>query len=244
MNIYTKTEPKKRTEEEIKELMKDKENWMSLKDIAEKHWRTEVSVSIKLKRLGKKNGNYNKEHIEDKYNTNKDFMEIIQPDTVLDLYCWENMWWKNNCLGKVISNDKNEDIQCDYHEDAERLINMLWLEGKKFDVIDLDPYWSAYDCFDKAIRMSKKWLIITLWEMGHKRWKRLDYVRYRYDIEKLEEFTVWNIVCKIIKMWLAYKKQLIPIYTKEWNRIARVYFKVEEIKITEMRDKWDLESNK
>ena len=155
MNIYTKTEPKKRTAEEIEQMKQEKESWMNVRDIALRHGRTEVSISIKLKRLGKKNGSYNKQHIEDKYNTNREFMELIHPKTVLDLYCWENMRWANNCNANVYSNDKNKEIPCEYHEDAERLITKLWLEWEKFDVIDLDPYWSAFECFDKAIRMSR-----------------------------------------------------------------------------------------
>lgn len=236
MNIYTKTEPKKRTEEEIDQMKKERESWMSVKDIALKHDRSEVSISIKLKRLGKKNGSYNKQHIEDKYNTNREFMEMIKPNDVLDLYCWENMWRANNCDGNVYSNDKIKEIPCEYHEDAERLINKLWLEGEKFDVIDLDPYWSAFDCFDKAIRMARGGVIITLWEMWHKRFKRLDFVRYRYGINSMEEFTVENLIKRIQEIWMANKKKLIPIFIKEWNRISRVYFKIEPVKITEMRD--------
>lgn len=233
MNIYTKTEPKKRSKEEIEQLLMEKEKWLSVKELAEIHDRTEVSISIKLKRLWKKNWNYNKQHIEDKYNTNKLFMEMINPKSVLDLYCWVNMWRANNCDANVYSNDKNTEIPCEYHEDAEKLINKLWLEWNKYDLIDLDPYWSAYECYDKAIRMSKGGVIITLWEMGHKRFKRLDFVRYRYDIETLEDFTVQKLISKIQKIWMANKKKLTPVFIKEWNRIARVYFKVEDIKITE-----------
>lgn len=237
MNIYTKTVPKKRTDEEIEQLKEDKKCWLSLKDIAEKHWRSEVSISIKLKRLWKKNWNYNKDHIEDKYNTNRLFMEMIKPKEVLDLYCWENMRWSNNCDGNVYANDKNESINCEYHEDAERLINKLWLDGDKFDLIDLDPYGSAFECIEKAIRIVRGGVIITFWEIGHKRFKRLDFVRYRYDIESLEDFTVENLIKKIQRIGLANKKKLTPVFIKERNRIARVYFKVEDIKITEQRNK-------
>ena len=240
MNIYTKTIPKKWSGEEIEQLKQDKASWMNISELAEKYGRSEVSISIKLKRLWKKNWQYNKQHIQDKYDTNYAFKNIIQPKNVLDLYCWVNMWWANNCMWNVYSNDKDKSINCEYHEDAERLINRLWLEWDKFDVIDLDPYGSAFECFDKAIRMATKWLIITLWEMWHKRFKRLDFVRYRYDIETLEEFTVDRLINKIQRIGKANKKQLTPIFVKEWNRIARVYFKVEPIKITEQ---WNLDNN-
>lgn len=164
------------------------------------------------------------------------FMELLQPKEVLDLYCGVNMRWANNCSGNVYSNDKDKSIPCEYHEDAERLINKLWLNGDKFDVVDLDPYGSAYDCFDKAIRIAQKGVIITLGEMGHKRFKRLDYVRYRYDINSLEEFTVGRLITKIQHIGLQHKKELTPIFIKEWNRISRVYFTIKDVKITEQ---WD-----
>ena len=51
MNMYTKTEPKKWDDKEIEQLVEEKKMGMSLKEIAIKHGRTEVSISIKLKRL-------------------------------------------------------------------------------------------------------------------------------------------------------------------------------------------------
>lgn len=51
MNIYTKTEPRKWTEEEITQLKQEKALGMSIQAIATKHGRSEVSISIKLKRL-------------------------------------------------------------------------------------------------------------------------------------------------------------------------------------------------
>ena len=234
--MYTKTQPRKRDEEEEQQLREERRMWMSLSEMATLHNRSEIAISIKLKRLWKKDGNYNKEHIEDKYQANKEFMEIIKPRKVLDLYCWENMWRATNCDWKVYSNDIKENIGCDYHEDAEKLITRLRLEWCKFDLIDLDPYWSAFDCFDKAIRMAKKWLVITLWELWHKRFKRLDYVRYRYDINSLEEFTIDNLIQQIQKIWMRYKKELRPMIIKDRNRIGRVYFEIIPIKITEQRD--------
>ena len=52
--MWTKTEPKKWTEEDIKQLLKLKAEGLSKEEIAEVMNRTEVAISIKLKRLKKK----------------------------------------------------------------------------------------------------------------------------------------------------------------------------------------------
>ena len=52
--MYTKTVPKKWEENDIKQLLELKEKGYSKKQIAELMNRTEVSIQIKLKRLGKK----------------------------------------------------------------------------------------------------------------------------------------------------------------------------------------------
>ena len=58
---------------------------------------------------------------------------------------------------------------------------MNW-HNYRFDLIDIDPFGSAYDCFDLSIKIAEKGLIITYGEMGHIRWKRLDYVNRIYNI--------------------------------------------------------------
>ena len=68
--------------------------------------------------------------------------------------------------------------------------------------------------------------------MGHKRWKRLDFVRSHYGIEKLEDFTSKRIVQEIIKIGARNKKRLIPIFLNDYRNISRVYFKIEQLKIT------------
>ena len=67
----------------------------------------------------------------------------------------------------------------------------------KFDLIDLDPFGSAYDCFDLAIKMAKKGLCITLGELGHKRWKRLDFVSSHYGIDNIDNLTLSNFPAPI-----------------------------------------------
>jgi len=127
----------------------------------------------------------------------------------------------------------DKSISATYNLPADRLIAMLYAEGKTFDLIDLDPFGSAFDCFDLAIKMAKKAIIITFGEMGHKRWKRLDFVRYHYGIENLSDFTTSRLIDEFRRIGWRNKKDCVPIIVKEWPRISRVYFEIRPMKITE-----------
>lgn len=232
---YTKNNPRKWTNEEIEWAKKLKNDGYSNKQIAASLDRGETSVSIKMKRLGKKGNTYNNKHIEEKYELNKMFLEEIKPKTILDLYCGENSYYKDY---NVTTNDIDKNIKADYHEDALKLLGKLYYENKKYDLIDLDPFGSAYDCFDLAIKMAKKGLIITLGELGHKRWKRLDYVKTHYDIYSIEDFTIEKMIQHIQKIGLRNKKELAVWKYKEWQNIGRVYFVINGKKVTEQ---WDTE---
>lgn len=234
---YTNTQPRKWSESEIEWIKSLKEQGYNTKEIAESVDRTEVSVSIKLKRLKKKDDTYNEEHLEDKYLTNHEFLKIIKPKTVLDLYCGVKSFYKANTSLQVTSNDMDKDIVADYHENAELLIHKLYYDGNKYDLIDLDPFGSAYECFDLAIKMAKKGLIITFGEEGHKRFKRLDFVERYYGIMSLDDFTTENLIKHIQMIGLRNKKALTPVIVKEWDRISRVYFSIETYKVIKQWDK-------
>ena len=226
---YTKTTPRQWTQKELEWCKQLMSNGYNIKEIAKSINRSEVSVSIKIKRLGKTQNTYNKKHINEKYTLNGAFLKEINPNTILDLYCGTNQFYKGY---NVTTNDINKDIKATYNEDALKLICKLYHDGEKYDLIDLDPYGSAYDLFDIAIKMAKKGLIITLGELGHKRWKRLDYVSSHYDINTLEDFTIENLIKYIQKIGLRNKKELIVYDYREWQNIGRVYFKINTIKIT------------
>lgn len=229
----TVNNPRKWTEEEVEWALKLKEKGFKNKDIAKFLYRGEVSVSIKMKRLAKRNGvTYNEQHREDKYLYNDLFLEYIKPKLVLDLFSGQESYYDGK-VDELYTNDIDERFNTYYSEKAEKLVCKLYYEGAKFDLIDIDPFGSAYDCFDLCIKMAKKGLIITLGEMGHKRWKRLDFVRSHYGIETLKDFTSERITEEIIKIGARNKKKLIPIFVNDYRNISRVYFKIETIKITE-----------
>lgn len=226
---YTKTNPREWTKNEIEWVKDMLTQGYSLSEISESTGRSEASLSIKIKRLGKDERTYNREHIYEKYYYNSLFADCVKPETALDLYCGTKQFWKQYC--DCVTNDKDKAITADYNEPAERLIHKLYYDGNSFDLIDLDPFGSAYECFDLAIKMARKALVITLGELGHKRFKRLDYVSRYYGIHSLEDFTAENIIAYIQQIGRRNKKELTVWDVKEWKNIARVYFLVNPIKI-------------
>jgi len=146
-----KSLPKKWTKEEEKKLLSLKEEWLSNKDIALILQRTETSISIKYKRLHKKDNTYNIKHVSEKYKANDEFINHIKPTSLLDVYAWD--WYYNKFnLKTYITNDKDKFKNTDFHLEAFEFISKFY--NKKFDIVDLDPFWSAFDCFDLAIKNS------------------------------------------------------------------------------------------
>lgn len=238
-NPYAYTKSRRWTEEEKKYCLAMSEAGYSHKDIAYATGRSEVSVSLKMKRMKKtpEIRTYNKEHITDKYTINIFMAEYLQPNTILDIACGTENFWKNNIrkIGatEVYTNDLNSKIQADAHMPADKEIARLYSLNKTFDIIDIDLFGSPYDCIDLAIRMSNKGLFLTLGEMGHKRFKRLDFVRDHYNITTMEQFTSDNIIKEIIRMGACHKKKLTPVYVMDCKNISRVWFSVSKLKKTE-----------
>lgn len=231
---YTKSCPREWTDSEIDWMLKMKDDGFTIAEIAESIGRTETSVSIKFKRIGKKVERYNEKHRKEKYAANMEFFNAYKPKTILDAFCGTERWWLKNCPEcLVVSNDADKSIPATYNLTADKLVARLYAEDKTFDLIDLDPFGSAYDCFDLAIRMARKSIIVTFGEMGHKRWKRLDFVRYHYGITQLSDFTTQRLVDEFVRIGRMNKKELVPVIVKEWPRISRVYFEIRPMKITE-----------
>ena len=195
--------------------------------IAECLERSLASVSLKLKRHKKDTTKYNEPHKELKYQKNAEFLSLIAPNTILDVYSGEVSWYTGKA--NVISNDKllGTTSHEHYNLDALDLICTMFLKKAKFDLIDLDPFGSAFDCFDLAIKMAEKGIVITLGEMGHKRWKRTDFVGRYYGINTMETFNTENVVGQIIGIGERNKKKLVPVFICDWRNISRVYFKIE-----------------
>ena len=111
---------------------------------------------------------------------------------------------------------------------------------RKYDIVDLDPFGSCYECVDLSVKMARKGIVVTFGEMGHKRFKRLDFVRRFYGIDNMGDFTTQRLIDEIAKIGRRNKKELIPVFVKEWRLISRVYFEIKQIKITEQ---WNMKRN-
>jgi hypothetical protein len=234
-NNYVLTQPKDWDDAEIYNLL-ELSKTLTVKQIAAVLNRSVVSVSIKLKRLKKKSGQYNEKHLQEKYNLNDNFIQTLKPETVLDVFSGSKSYYSKWENIKVVTNDINQDFECDYYFDYLKLLGKLYCEDNKYDLVDLDPFGSAFDGLDLAIKMAKRGLIVTLGEMGHQRFKRLDFVRHRYGINRLEDFTVQALVEKIKSIGLANKKQLTLVYLANWPNISRAYFTIQKHLVTEQ---WD-----
>lgn len=228
----TKHAPRTWTAEEVAHVKKLQAAGATIQQVAESLDRDLTQVQIKLKRLAKQNGEtYNEPHRAAKYLLNDAFLKCLAPGSVLDLYSGATSYYEGK-VGELCTNDSNADfIHLSYNEKAERLIHKLYYEGSSYDLVDLDPFGSAYDCLDLAIKMARKGLVVTLGELGHRRFKRLDYVSRCYGIETLEDFTAENLAACIIKIGLRHKKQLELVELGKWRHIARAYFTVAPLKL-------------
>ena len=225
---HTITSPRKWTKEEIDWCLQHSKQGCSAKEIAESMGRSLTSVELKLKRLCKKDRTYNKDHLEEKYSANVEFAKLVSPESVLDVFSGMRSWWATNLPEKnVVTNDIDISADTHFHLNALNLVCQEYLKQHEYDIVDLDPFGSAFDCFDLAVKMSKKGLIVTFGELGHKRWKRLDFVKPRYGIQTMEQFTTEALVKYVQRIGEANHKKLVVSAMYKWRLISRVYFTVE-----------------
>lgn len=185
------------------------------------------SVPLKMKRLKKAKNKYNDKHKEDKYYNNKKFLlymgESIQ--TVLDCFCGEKKYYSDY---KVHNNDINTKIEADTNLDTDVLLKQLVSKNVKFDLVDLDPYGASITYLDDALKIAKKAIVMTLGELGHRRWKRLDFISKHYDINKVEDININKLVQEIIKKAKTKNITLLPIIIADYNHIGRVWFEIKK----------------
>lgn len=229
---YHKTQPRFWTKEEEEWILQLRKNGFTMQEIAESVDRELPSVSIKLKRLRKKDKTYNSDHVKDKHEVNNRFVQDLGAKTLLDVYCGLKSCY-NSLELSITTNDIDKHANTDYHLDSLKLLCQEYLNDNTYDIVDLDPYGSAANCYDLAIQLANKGICITLGEMGHKRFKRLDYVRRYYGIETLEEFTTERLIEQIQKIGMKYKKELEVVEIREYKNVSRVWFKINKIKIIE-----------
>lgn len=214
---------------------KEEEKWIwnlyksgyKIKEMAESVDRDITSVSIKIKRLKKRYNEYNERHLEDKYNGNFEFLKLFDKNvTILDVFCGVNSFYEREGYN-VLTNDKNKNINAIYHMDADKFLSLMLDEGNKFDIVDLDPFGASIIYLEKALKIAEKGLVMTLGELGHKRFKRLDFIsRYYPNITKIEDITIDNMIKYILEYSKKQGYNLSVVIKKDWNQTGRVWFKI------------------
>ena len=227
---------RKWTPDEITWVRERLDEGYSVQAVAKAVDRTPTAISIKMKRAKKTNNNYNEKHRAKKYAMNQRIIDSIRPQTALDVFGGVKSWYEGK-VPDVQSNDKDSRFADahDFQMDAFQLMTKLYSEKptRSWDLIDLDPYGSAFECFDLAIRMADRCLVITFGELGHKRWQRLDFVRSAYGIESVDDLTTESFIFKVQHMGLLHKKKLVPFEVEEYHNISRVAFRIEPFTQTE-----------
>lgn len=229
---FTKSVPREWTKNEINWMVEQLDSGSTIDQIAAALGRTKISVQTKIKRMSKNNDDYNSSNRELKYVANKFFIDSINPKTVLDVYAGNSFYSQIENID-VVTNDIDEKFQTDYSLDSLKLLCELYLQGKKFDVIDIDPYGSAYECFDLAIKMAKKGIIVSFGEWGHRRWKRVDFVRPRYGIKSVDEFVPDVFISEFQRIAICNHKTATVFDVLQYGNFLRVYFTLEKYKTTE-----------
>lgn len=235
---FVKSVPRTWTDNELQWCVDSIESGFSVREIAEAIGRTEISVQVKLKRMTKTGDSYNDKNRGLKYAANQFYVDTVQPKTVLDVYAG-NSFYKSVDGLRVVDNDKDEKFDTAYHLDALKLLCMLYLDNQKFDVIDIDPYGSAYECFDLALKMSKKGVVVSFGEWGHKRWKRYDFVRPRYGISNADEFVPDAFISEFQRIARVNHKEAVVSDVLQYGNFLRVYFTLEKFKTIEQ---WNLDN--
>jgi len=225
------------TKEELNTLNKYLDQNKTVKDIAKELKRTETSVHLKIKRLALDNATYNEKHQLQKYLANRKYLDDLKPNSVLDLYAGSKSYYINK-VDSVTSNDKNKSFNTTYNLNAFDLLCKLYLDKKKYDLIDLDPYGSAIENIYLATKLATKGLIVTYGELGHIKFKRLDFVSRFYNIHTLNDFTFDNLIKHTKLIAIQNSKELTIHSAYRFNKnLGRVYYLVNDIKI----DVWNKE---
>lgn len=227
-NGSVKTNPRAWTDQEVEWIYEQKSKGYNNNEIGKAIGRSEVSIAMKIARIKKIKNIYNSDNRDIKYLANKEFLQKIEPVSVLDLYAGDS-WYKNYPKLKLTTNDKDEKFDTDYHFDALRLLCKFTSENKRFDLIDLDPYGSAYECIDLAIKQADSALIISFGEWGQKRWLRYDYVGPRYGVWSLEDFTEDKFIETVQNKAKLQGKKLTTMNVVKYTNFLRVYFTIDKI---------------
>lgn len=202
---------------------------------------SDSQVYNRVKEMRKQDNSYNDDHVNEKYYINGEFIKSIKPNSVLDLFCGKMNFYRGK-VKNVTSNDIDSEIEADYNMDALKCLCYLYTQDKKYDIIDLDGYGNSCDCFDLAIKMAKKGLVITFGEANNcRRFKHENLIRAKYNLS-LEDYNIDTVIQRIYEIGLANKKYITPKYRRTWRGIWRVWFEIETFSARAYKEKKEKEA--
>lgn len=223
----------KYSKDELDYILRLNDLGVSYSVIAKFILRTEQAVRTQGKKLRLEKGTYNRKHIEEKYRNNIEFLchlflENKDVSSILDAFSGKKPFWTSyeKSLGmEVITNDINKEFAATYHIDAKELIKKLRESGKSFDIVDLDPFSSPVGCFEDAINICKRGLIMTF---GDKRgiMSNKNLAKERYRCKRYDERLIINYFKREAKKFGVALKLYKLL---KWGMTWRVYFTVSSI---------------
>ncbi len=223
------------TKEETDYLLYHKKKGATHKQLIETLGRTNHSINCKLKTFKKTAIGKNQPNIIDKYETNKLFIDLIQPNSVLDTHAGKKSYYKTLDIKNVVSNDKLHGKYNNYNLDSLKLLKML---TQNFDIVDVDPFGQVFDFIDPALKLAKKGLILTYGEFGSKPFHKKGIMGPRpatkrifnnYGFDTINDFNIDYLITKTKEMALKYNKILTVEFAKSSKNksIWRVYFSIK-----------------
>ena len=166
----------------------------------------------------------------EKYVLNKKLIEELNIKTVCDAFAGlESSYNKLSNIDTICSNDIAENANTNNHLKAFSFLALMIGNNKKFDLVDLDPYGSCYDCWPLAIRLAQKGLIISYGDYCNWRYKRTEIINSRYgECNSVEEFEQ-NLLRETERVAYNYgPKKLTALHIWKPNAyFMRVYYKIE-----------------
>lgn len=168
-------------------------------------------------------------HRNEKYQENWNYLKnyFTTNPSVLDAYAGETSWWETMLgPGNVVTNDTNKNYSTTYHLPAETLMKEMVRKERTYDIVDLDPFNSPYKCFDNAMKVAKKGLVMTFGDkLGLISNKKLATCRYSCK-EYKEDDIVRSYILRARKL---HRKELILVGFGKWGTLWRAWFTIKDI---------------
>jgi len=193
--------------------------------------------------LMKSTYSYNLKHVDSKYSDNDEFVEFINPKSILDLFagtCYYEKYKKNGI--EVVQNDINgkdndmlKSYNFDYTIDADKLLGKFIYENKKFDIVDIDPFSSPIIYVQNAIKIAKKGIIVTFGDFSMLKLPKMNklslkmYINRVYGVRSITDLSIEKAIRLVQQIGGICKKRLEVFKISKNSNHYRVYFKISNL---------------